>query len=486
MPCEFQAWLLRKSCRHASTHTVERYLTGTRCFALRSSGEPPAAESQSARPSRAGGRSATARARENFGQAGTSNAVMRNASARLVASCLVSFVVAVGVSARQTPDAVVVVSGGVVYPAPQSPPISDAVVVIRNGAIASVGVRGSVQIPAGATVIDATGLTVTAGFWNSHVHFLQRKWANAAAMPARDLERQLQDMLTRFGFTTVFDTWSAWENTRVIRDRVESGEVRGPKMLSTGEAIYGQGGEVAEATWGMLGFMNRQLFRMSRVATADDATTAARRLLDAGTDGIKVYAATPGSQPTIVPEAAIAAAVVETHRRGKIAFAHPSSLTGLMSSVRAGVDVLTHTTPQSGPWDEATVREMKAARVALIPTLKLWAYETRHESITLTDRFVDTAVGQLSAWHQAGGTTLFGTDKFRLLARAGLTYRDILTTLTTAPAERFAAADRVGQIKVGLRGDLVLLEGDPARDVQAFTRVRSVLRDGRVIYEARR
>jgi imidazolonepropionase-like amidohydrolase len=39
---------------------------------------------------------------------------------------------------------------------------------------------------------------------------------------------------------------------------------------------------------------------------------------------------------------------------------------------------------------------------------------------------------------------------------------------------------------VGLRGDLVLLEGDPARDVQAFTRVRSVLRDGRVIYEARR
>jgi imidazolonepropionase-like amidohydrolase len=168
-----------------------------------------------------------------------------------------------------------------------------------------------------------------------------------------------------------------------------------------------------------------------------------------------------------------------------------------MSSVRAGVDVLTHTTPQSGPWDEATVREMKAARVALIPTLKLWAYETRHESITLTDRFVDTAVGQLSVWHQAGGTTLFGTDvgymseyetadEFRLLARAGLTYRDILTTLTTAPAERFAAADRVGQIKVGLRGDLVLLEGDPARDVQAFTRVRSVLRDGRVIYEARR
>jgi len=176
----------------------------------------------------------------NFGQAATSNAVMRNAPVSLVAAGLVSSVIAAGLSAQQPPDSIVVVSGGVVYPAPQTPPIRDAVVVIRNGAIASVGVRGSVQIPAGATVIDAAGLTVTAGFWNSHVHFLERKWANAAAMPARDLERQLQDMLTRFGCTTVFDTWSAWDNTRAIRDRVESGEVRGPKIFSTGDAIFGQ------------------------------------------------------------------------------------------------------------------------------------------------------------------------------------------------------------------------------------------------------
>jgi hypothetical protein len=64
-----------------------------------------------------------------------------------------------------------------------------------------------------------SGLTITAGFWNSHVHFLQRKWADAATLPESELTRQLQAMLTQYGFTSVFDTWSMWENTRRLRDR---------------------------------------------------------------------------------------------------------------------------------------------------------------------------------------------------------------------------------------------------------------------------
>ena len=115
--------------------------------------------------------------------------------------------------------------------------------------------------------------------------------------------------------------------------------------------------------------------------------------------------------------------------------------------MRAGVEVIVHTTPQSGPWDAATVAAMKQANVALVPTLKLWRYELRHERTSLADRFVDTAVGQLRAWIEAGGTVLFGTDvgymseydtaeEFDLMARAGMTPRQILASLTTAPAER--------------------------------------------------
>jgi hypothetical protein len=59
-------------------------------------------------------------------------------------------------------------------------------------------------------VLDCSGLTITAGFWNSHVHFFERKWANAATIPAPELTRQLQEMLTRYGFTSVFDLGSMW------------------------------------------------------------------------------------------------------------------------------------------------------------------------------------------------------------------------------------------------------------------------------------
>lgn len=78
---------------------------------------------------------------------------------------------------------------------------------------------------------------ITAGFWNSHVHFIERKWANVSAIPADELTEQLRSMLTRYGFTSVLDTGSMWENTRRLRDRVESGELPGPRIRSTGEIL---------------------------------------------------------------------------------------------------------------------------------------------------------------------------------------------------------------------------------------------------------
>src|SRR5204863_4601481 len=116
-------------------------------------------------------------------------------------------------------------------------PIRDGVVLINDGKIAAVGGKAFVQIPQTVQSLDCSGLTITAGFWNSHVHFFERKWANVASIPAPELSRQLQDMLTRYGFTSVFDLGSPWENTRRLRDRIESGEVQGPAIRTTGEGL---------------------------------------------------------------------------------------------------------------------------------------------------------------------------------------------------------------------------------------------------------
>ena len=390
-----------------------------------------------------------------------------------------------------------VLVGGTVYADSTSAPIRDGVVVIQAGRITAVGDRRSVQIPAGLRAVDCSGLTVTAGFWNSHVHFLQRKWAEASTVPSSELTRQMQVMLTQYGFTSVFDTWSIWENTRQLRARVESGEIAGPRIRSTGEAMFGPGQAIPPGQWNALGFLRLEQFQIAAVGTADEAANESKKLLDRGVDGLKFYAATPGIGSRVVAESAIAAGVKEAHDRGKLVFAHPSTNIGLLASVRAGVDVLTHTTPQSGPWDAALIAAMKQANVALIPTLKLWSYEIRHDRASLADRFEDTAVDQLRAWNAVDGVVLFGTDvgymseyetatEYALMSRAGMSWRRILESLTTAPARRFGAAKELGRVAPGSVADLVVLRGDPAITVRAFAEVAYTIRDGKIIYADQR
>jgi imidazolonepropionase-like amidohydrolase len=78
------------------------------------------------------------------------------------------------------------------------------------------------------------------------------------------------------------------------------------------------------------------------------------------------------------------------------------------------------------------------------------------------------------------------SDEYALMAEAGMTFRQILASLTTAPAERFGERGRLGRIAPGLAADVVVLSGDPSRDVRAFAAVRYTIRDGKLIYEATR
>jgi imidazolonepropionase-like amidohydrolase len=408
-------------------------------------------------------------------------------------------------SFSQGSGAPVALVGATVYTSPAVAPMRDATVLVQDGKIVSVGSRRSTRVPKEAQILDCSGFTITAGFWNSHVHFLQRKWSDAATLPGSELDRQLQDMLTRYGFTSVFDTWSMWENTRRLRDRIESGEVPGPKIYSTGEATFPKGSAATQpgtqaitlATWGALGFMPLDKMQIARVDEPADAAAAARQLLDAGTDGVKLYAVTVGRNGLTLPEPAIQAVVKEAHGRGKPVFAHPTTDAGLMAAVRAGADVLAHTTPQSGPWNDSVLAAMTQARIALVPTLSLWRYELRNERISLADGFEETAIGQLRAWSLAGGIVLFGTDvgymtaydpteEYVLMAKAGMTFPQILASLTTAPAERFGASRQAGRIAPGLAADLTVLRHDPAKDIRAFTAVEYTVRNGKIIFRAPR
>ncbi len=73
-------------------------------------------------------------------------------------------------------------------------------------------------------------------------------------------------------------------------------------------------------------------------------------------------------------------------------------------------------------------------------------------------------------------------DEFAALGESGLTARDVLRMLTTAPAERLGVANESGTVEPGKRADLVVLKRDPEEDIRAFAWVQCTVRNGRVIY----
>lgn len=68
------------------------------------------------------------------------------------------------------------------------------------------------------------------------------------------------------------------------------------------------------------------------------------------------------------------------------------------------------------------------------------------------------------------------------MAAAGMSFRQILASLTTAPAERFGESRRLGRIAQGFEADLAVLKEDPSRDLRALTSVKYTLRGGKIIY----
>ena len=379
--------------------------------------------------------------------------------------------------------------GGTIYVTPIDEPIRNGIVLIQDGKISAVGSKASLRVPPNFQSLDCSGNTITAGFWNSHVHFFERKWADAADIPAPELTRQLQEMFTRYGFTSVFDLGSRWENTRHIRERIQSGEVLGPRIRSTGEVLIAPGAMPADTILGILGDMPLKNLEVTNAAQAEQAS---KKLLEMGVDGIKLHLQPPPPPKPPFPRDGIEAAVKAAHEAKKPVFVHPNSGADVIAAIQAGVDVIAHTTPQSGPWDRSLAAEMKDRRVALTPTLTMWESTMRHDRISAQDRFTAIATGQLQFWVASGGTVLFGTDigaidydpseELALMRRAGLSFNQILASLTTAPAEHFGDSERLGRIAVGLDADLVVLTGDPSRDVKQLAAVASTVQGGKVIY----
>lgn len=375
-----------------------------------------------------------------------------------------------------------VLKGGSVYASPDATLLPDGVIVTSAGVITAVGSAGEVQIPPDAQVMDCSGKTIVAGFWNSHVHFTEAVWRSAGSAPAAPLTAHMQAMLTRWGFTTVWSVGSNPGDSLALRRRVYADEIPGPNIFLAG-SIFPKDGRPAYLPDAQI----------PEAATPERAAEMARYYLQLGLDGIKLFTGSYKGEdkPVVNMDAAIARAAVDVaHAQGKPVFAHPQNTAGIEAVIAAGVDVMAHTVVRQPGYPAEQLARFKQQGTALTPTLSLFAKLPVPPEIAA--RIVDNVVGQLRSFSENGSPVLFGTDvgytqiydttlEYELMRRA-LSERQVLASLTTNPASYFKAAKK-GKVEKGFDADLAVLDGDPLADVRNLAKVATTIRAGKVIYQ---
>ena len=362
--------------------------------------------------------------------------------------------------------------------------------------------------PAGVSVIDLSRYTVVPGLIDSHAHVLGNPKDQSSTSELRMSSaqkaiwgvRNLQVWLDH-GFTALRDACEGdpGYGQFALRDSIEKGLIRGPRMVSAGGCLSLTGGHGDEDVLAPDAGMAR---RPNIADSVDEMSTAVRRDIKYGADWIKLMA-TGGVMDPIsdyrveeLSEAQMARAVEVAHRAGKKVMAHAEGAEGIKAAVRAGVDSIEHGTVM----DEEGARLMEEHGTWLVPTLYCFQHDMETGLSQGRDP-VSFAKGQAilkeqaPAFHRALAHHLkiaYGVDddpdvvskEFGALVRGGMTTLQALQAATINGATLQGRANEIGTIEAGKFADIVAVDGDPLADISVMEKVVFVMKGGEVYKSA--
>ena len=372
-------------------------------------------------------------------------------------------------------------------------------VVVRDGKIASVS-AGAPATVAGAQRIDAQGRTVMPGFIDAHRHIVQgdgKEWLSKTGAP------QLQEFLDA-GFTTVLCAICP-DETIEMRQRVEAGTVKGPRLLvgsiiPVARAAVPGGGRGDPARFDTSRPPLRPTTPAGAVPDADIIkaveSVAARKF-----DYIKtVITTTPGGPETRT----LKLIVSEGKKRNLPTITHAVSVIDTLAAVEAGPAVLVHT-PHIGQLTDDETRRIAGAGIPMTSTLQVFV---PHFDASNKPLFRDAQPFPWNTLSSAGQ----GPVNARLLWEAGLSYGygtdttwppkqslsdelralslvfsplDITKIMGQGAARSTLKQDLIGTLDVGKQADLVLIDGNPLANVSDLLRVVTTIKGGRIVSDRR-
>ena len=371
--------------------------------------------------------------------------------------------------------------------------IERATVVVRDGKIAAVG--AGVSVPGGAELIDGANRTLLPGFIDAHTH----SWGDA-------LERALV-----FGVTVNLDMFTDHgQAAQWRREQAEGKASRRADIFSAGTLVTAPKGHGTQ--FGL---------PIPTITSASEAQAFVDARIAEGSDYIKIVSDDGSSYgltlPTVSREV-LAAVIGAAKARGKLAVVHVGNHADADAAIAAGASGLVHIFGDRPPADDFAAR-VKKAGAFVIPTLTVTGSVGGHTGseglmkhpslgpfLTVAERTnmnasfpqraggkvrLENAISAVTRLHAAGVPILAGSDapnpgtahgatlhrEIELLVQAGLTPLEALRAATSVPAEAFRLKDR-GRIVAGARADLLLVEGDPTKDITATRTIVNVWKGG--------
>jgi imidazolonepropionase-like amidohydrolase len=384
----------------------------------------------------------------------------------------------------------------------------DQVIVVRGNRIESVSDAAKAAIPAGATVLDLSRVTVLPGLIDCHTHiFLQGEEPSEGGYDVQLLKYPLAYRAARAsvsarraleqGFTTIRDleTEGAGYGDVGIKQAIEGGYIPGPRMFVVTRAISTSGGYPLEGYAPEI-----EVPKGAQIVDGPvEARKAAREQLDHGADWIKVYmthrswldaSGNLASQPTLTLEE-IKAIVEETHGWGKKVACHAYNGVGLHRALDGGCDSIEH----GLELDDAAVAQMVRQGTWFCPTMTVYYYDQAPADTPAGKRDrkrVAVHGPSLQKAAKAGVKIVFGTDvggfpwtqpiaqEFPRLVEFGMAPMAAIQSATFTAAEMLGMSGQLGVVAPGALADLVAVPGDPLKDVKELERVSFVMKDGKV------
>ena len=453
----------------------------------------------------------------------------------LILVLLLTMAVPAAVSAQIASDpqparATLAVVGGVLIDGHEGPPLPNSVVLVDGKKIVAVGTRESLKVPPGAKVIDAAGYYVMPGLIDRHVHldllgyggvgdqagYLH--WHKTYGPRYETIAEASARQLLMQGVTTAVDLGGDPVIQAKMRDRINRGQVPGPRMLMSMGWITNWSEEQFTTHHRGRAGTGPSGVQVFNVRTLEEAQQAIQKTIELGADIVKLYTGLTAEQMKPISEAA--------RKKGLRITGHVSGNADALMRIRGGQNAIEHQGFDTE--NQEVIREIVQRRVVVVPTnvqslaatlaieeptwldnprFKLFTppdfYGVVRESLTHVNRIayfgntlrpkrIEESLADLKRLYDAGVSLGVGTDsgtpanfhtdstwrQMELMTRAGIPPMEVIAMATRTNAQGIGLGNETGTIDPGKSADIIVVDGNPLRNMNALQHVVYVVKEG--------